>query len=175
MALLNLSAPQEAAGLFSQIDVPGKREPANEYHITLAYFGKDVAVGEVARVMAATRFVVSRFGPFPVRTSTLASFPAGEDGVPIICLVDSAPLLDLRAQLVAAYHAEGIDFSEKHEYQPHVTLSYAEASIAARPILPIEWLVQDVVLWGEGFPICTFPLAASLAQRVARRFLTGSR
>lgn len=184
MAFIGLKTPHETARLLTSIEVPGDAVSMDESHITVLYLGKDVPIEVLAKAMLATYAVTSRTRPFTVRTSTLTCFPKNDDGVPVICRVDSDPLHDLQAKIRASFDQNGVPYSAKYpEYKPHVTLSYAEDEVAEQRIPTIEWGAHELVLWGgdsgDRRLIVTFPFSIDpnqeIAQRVAQRFASSGR
>ena len=188
MAIMGLAVPHATARLFSEIDVPGTREPTSSMHITLLYVGKQVPIEVIADAVKATYAVTSQTKPFTVRASRVMSFPINpddEDGHPVIARVESDALHDFRRKLAASFDDAGIEFSKKFpDYKPHVTLAYAPEAVEEFTIPTIEWGAHEVVLWGgdegDGRILVTFPLAlkpsrdAALIRRVAMRFTTGA-
>lgn len=178
MAFIGIKTPSETAKLLASYSVPGKPEPVEQSHITLIYLGKDVPIKVLAKALEATYEVTSQTQPFKVQTSMVSCFPKGEDGVPVICPVESEALHTFRARIKAAYEAYGVPFSNKYpEYKPHVTLSYADEAISAQPIPTVEWVADQVILWGGNHGaerlVMTFPLSTAsspVASRVALRF-----
>ena len=176
MSLIGLRVPHETARLLGDIEVPGQRESTSELHITMIYLGKEVPVETLADAMVAVHEVTSRTRPFTVGTSLLTCFKKNDDGVPIICKVESEALHALQAQLKATLRARNIPFIDKYpEYKPHVTLAYAEDTIEDRPIHSIEWGAHELILWGgdtgDQRLIVTFPFTIDrIARRVAQRF-----
>ena len=183
MAFLGLKVPPETARLLSEIEVPGKKESRDRYHITVLYLGEDIDIKVLAQAMEVTLEVTSETKPFTVQCSRVSSFPGGDDGTPIICPVNSDPLHDFQAKIRAAYDAAGIDYSKKHpEYKPHVTLAYSPDDIEEKRITTVEWGAHELVLWGgdqgDGRLVITFPFSLESpdplqrsASRVARRWL----
>lgn len=178
MAFIGLALPSPTARVLSEIEVGGKTEAPSHFHITLLYLGENVPIETLGKALVATYEVSSQTDPFTVRTSRVSSFPATPDGeVPIICLVDSAPLHDLHARLKKAYDKAGVDYSKKFPtYRPHVTLSYAEEAIKDRKIPTVEWGAHELVLWGgdEGDRrvVMSFPFSIKdQAAKVAWRYM----
>lgn len=184
MAFLGLRLPHETARLLNGIDVPGKRESLGHFHITMLHLGKEVPIEALQKALLATYEVTSRTRPFTVRTSMLSSFPKNEDGVPVICRVDSDPLHELRAKVCRSYDVHGVEYSKKFpEYKPHVTLAWAEDEVPERRIPTVEWGAHELVLWGgdsgDTRLVMTFPfsldeaseeVSEEIATRVAKRF-----
>lgn len=187
MAFLGLRLPNETARLLSEIEVPGKKESRDRYHITLLYLGEDVDIKVLAQALEVTHAVTTTTRPFTLQVNRVAAFPSGDDGFPIICPVNSDPLHDLRKRLADDYDAAGIEYSKRFpEYRPHVTLSYSEEDIEERRIPTVEWGAHELVLWGgdqgDGRLVITFPFVlepsdplAKSAGRVARRWLLQER
>lgn len=183
MAFCGLKIPHETARLLAGLDVPGKKEPSNHFHVTCFFFGDDVPIDTLAKITEVTYGVTSETKPFTVRTSQLTSFPAGDDGRPIICRIESDALHDLRDKIKAAYDAAGIEYSNKFpDWKPHVTLAYntePEGDFDEQRIPTVEWGAHELVLWGgdsgDDRLIVTFPFALGApdkaATRVAQRYL----
>ncbi len=147
MAFIGFRVPADTAQLFKSIDVPGDREQFS--HITILNFGDEMSLEDIGRGMEVAYGIVSKTKPFMVRTNKVTCFPGGDDGVPIICPVESEALHDLWAKLRDGFDDAGIPFSKKFPvYKPHVTLSYAPEPIKDRSISPIEWGAHELVLWG---------------------------
>jgi len=151
MAFLGLSIPPEVVAVLGQFDVPGKREPEDHFHVTIHHLGKNVSIDQVAQAAIVAYVTARRTTPFQVTTKVISSFKKGDDGVPVIALLESPGLQELRRNLCAAFDAAGIDYSKKYpEYRPHVTLAYADTDQqpADQPITPISWTVNEIVVWG---------------------------
>lgn len=181
MAFLGLAVPHETARLLSKIDAPGKREPVDAYHITLLYLGKDVPMSEITKAIAAAYEVAATTRPFTVRTNLRTTFPGNEDGVPVICRVQSDDLMVFRARLAAAFDQEGVSYSKRFEYNPHMTLSYADAPVPDQEFPLVEWGAHEMVLWAgdqsDDKMTVTFPFTLETprkditAQVVVQRFI----
>jgi|ERR1700722_9672312 len=164
MAFLGIRAPHEAARLIHEIDVPGEKEDSAHLHITLLYLGKDVSVEELARAMVATYSVTKDTSPFWVSLNCVNYFPV-PDGMPfpIVAPVISPKLHELRKNLAKTFGRAKIDYDKRFKvYHPHVTLSFNDTNIKKTKIEPIEWSVQELVLWGgsngDSRIFITFPL-----------------
>jgi 2'-5' RNA ligase len=181
MAFLGLCLPHETARLLGGLDVPGKKEPASSFHVTLFYFGEGLDIEALTKIIGVTYGITSNTKPFTVRTNRVASFNKGPDGVPIICHVESDFLYDLRDKIKTVYEVAGIEFSNKFpEFRAHTTLAYAEEEGFVEQRIPtVEWGAHELVLWGgddgDTLLVTHFPFALGdldkAAVRVARRFL----
>jgi 2'-5' RNA ligase len=183
MAFLGLKVPPEIGKLFEQFTVPGNREQRDRYHITVLYLGSEVSIDGIAKATEAAYGVASRARPFQVSSRLVTSFPAGDDGVPIIAKIESPELMMFQAALKVAFKSSGVSFNDKYpEYKPHVTLAYSDAGtdMPDQPIPPISWTVSELVLWGgdegERRIVVQFPLEFDVAAalRVASRFQRGT-
>lgn len=179
MAMLSIKLPEGPARALSGIDVPGKKTPLDEFHITLMYMEGDLPTAELAKALGPTLEVVSATTPFTVQVERVATFSYNDDGTPVMCPVISKDLHDLRARLADAWDRADVPYSKKYpEYKPHVTLSYAEEDITLAYALPspVEWEVREVALWSgdseESAIVAAFPILtrSTLASRVLKRF-----
>jgi 2'-5' RNA ligase len=189
MSFIGLKVPHETARLLGGLDVPGKREDISSLHVTMFYFGNGLDIGRLTDIIRVTFGVVANSKPFTVRTNRVTSFPAGDNGTPIICRVESDALHDLREKIRKAYVKNGVEFANNHpEYKPHVTLSYAEdadlsekgeADFTERSIPVVEWGAHELVLWGgdsgDNKLVVHFPFALGgdfekMAFRVIQRY-----
>jgi 2'-5' RNA ligase len=170
MAALMFSVPEETARILQELDVPeGNREP--NAHITVAYLGDDVPVENIAALIPILYEVTSATMPFSASTSLVSTFPAGDDGVPVIAMVDSPELHSLRDELCAAMDAAGIEYSRKFPtYRPHVTITYAEDldTEFELEIPEIAWPCHELLLWGSnrgtGRLVVKFPLSLPMGR-----------
>lgn len=165
MAALILSVPEETARLLKELDVP-EGTPENHSHITVAHLGKDVPIERIAALIPVLYDVTSRTVPFSVSTSRITTFPAGDDGVPVIAAVGSLELHEFRGALCRAMDVAGLEYSKKFpQYKPHVTITYADDPKAKCEIgFPaISWPCNELLLWGSnrgtGRLVIKFPLS----------------
>jgi len=151
MAFIGLSVPPEVGAVHGRFDVPGKRSPREELHVTVHHLGKDVPIDQVAKAAIVAFGAARRTFPFQVSTRVISSFDPGDDGVPIIARIESPELHKLRQTLSGAFDAAAVEYSKKFKtFQPHVTLAYADLTERPvdRPIAPISWPVNEIVVWG---------------------------
>ena len=164
MSFIGISTPHETARLIHEIAVPGEKEDSSYLHITLLYLGKNVPIEDLAKAMVATYNITKDTAPFWVQLNKVDYFdvPEGKP-YPIIAPVISPKLHELRKNLVKSFKKSKIDFDTTFKtYKPHVTLSFNETNIKKTKIEPIEWSVQEIVLWGgsngDNRVFFTFPL-----------------
>jgi 2'-5' RNA ligase len=187
VAFIGLKVPTEVSDVLGQYEVPGKLEPEDHHHVTIHHLGKDVPIEQVAQAAIVAYVTARRTAPFQVSTKVISSFKSGDDGVPIVALIESPALHEFRKNLCAAFDAAGIEYSKKYpEYRPHVTLAYEDSGPqpADQPIDPVTWTVDEIVVWGgdkgANRIVVKLPLEAeqedeTLSLRVAARsYVTAS-
>lgn len=139
-------------------------------HITVLSFDDNWPISEIAKALETTYDVVSKMKPFLVVTEEVTCFPKREDNCPIIAPVKSAELHELRDKLAKEFEKDKIDFSKLFkDYKPHVTLAYNDDEIEKFSIDPVEFSVQEIVLWGgdhgDDRIFITFPLKGPERQK----------
>lgn len=173
MAFLGIRIPTETGRLLRNIEVPGEKESSSEYHITLLHFEENWPIGEIAKALEATYDVVSEIKPFLVEVSKVGCFPKRENNpAAIIAKVTSDNLHDLRGKLAKKFDKEKIEFSKTFkDFNPHITLAYADKEIDEFKIDPLEFSIQELVLWGgdhgDDRIFITFPLKGPERQKNA--------
>lgn len=163
MAFLGIRIPIECGRLLLGLDVPGKNTAASEMHITILCFEENWPITEIAKALETTYDSVSKTKPFRVTIDEVTCFPKRDDKSAIIAPVKGAELHELHDKLAKEFDKEKIDFSKVFkDYKPHVTLSYNEEEIDTFEIEPVEFMVQELVLWGgdhgDDRIFITFPL-----------------
>jgi 2'-5' RNA ligase len=164
MAFLGIKIPHETARLLSGLEVPGQKEGSSEFHITLLCFEENWAISEISKALEATYEVVHDIKPFLISTSEITCFPKRENNpCPIIAKVESKDLHDLNDKLKKEFDKRKIEYSKLYkDYKPHITLSYSDKEIEKFEIDPVEFSVQELVLWGgdhgDDRIFITFPL-----------------
>ncbi len=179
MAFLGLQAPPSVAEVLRKVRVPGRREDSSYYHVTMFCLGESVPISQLTGVTEAAYEVLSKVRPFSVKVQSVRSFPKGSSGYPIICPVVSEPLKKLRENLCEEFDKRGVEYDKKFPvYRPHLTLAYSDEALEEKGISPVEWKVEEVVLWGGDSGadrlVVTFPFRSKpskTAFSVAVRYL----
>lgn len=165
MAFLGIRIPHETGRLLSQLDVPGEKTPLSEMHITLLYFGEEWPISELSKSLEAAYNVISKTKPFRAQMDEVTTFPRCEgDKCAVVSRVKSSALHEMRKALAKSFDKAGVEFSKEFkDYKPHVTLSYSEEEPDSFRFDPVDFSVQEVVLWGgdhgDDRIFVTFPLA----------------
>lgn len=163
--------------MLAEIDIDdfGDKEPSDFFHITMIHLGDEIPIETLAKTVAPVLAATIGVKPFIVSTSHVATFPPHpeKNTVPIICLIDSPDLHDLRAKIAQALDSAGIEYSKKFpEYRPHVTLGYSPDPLVNADGFdihlpaPVQWVAHEVVLWGgdkgSNRVVVTFPLSLGM-------------
>lgn len=167
MAFLGVRIEPTIARLFRDIEVPGEKVAESEYHITILMFEKEWPISEVADAMEAAFEVASKQEPFHCKIDEVTCFPKREDNpCPIIAKVKSKELQDLNKNLKKKFDKDKVKYDKTFkDYKPHVTLAYADEEIKTLKIEPVEFFINEIVLWGgdngDDRVFVTFPLKNS--------------
>lgn len=94
-----------------------------DMHLTLAYFS-DFDIEKIGGLMDAVRSVASKTPVVTGRVAGSAEFGWGDDGIPVVALIDSLDVIPLRQRILSALPAD-IEPSMKHGFIPHITLAYS--------------------------------------------------
>lgn len=150
-------------------------EPAEEYHITLAYLGK---MPDLEKLKGIIRDTVQAFaqesGTILGTISGIGRFNTDEgDGTSAFyASFDSPALASFRAMLLEDFKAIGIEISANHGFTPHITLAYLPLTRATPDlkIPPIDVAFHDLVLaWGDERITEPLPLEAQKAANYGAR------
>jgi 2'-5' RNA ligase len=152
MAFLFLKVPHETARLLHDVEVPGEKSHIEEMHITLLYLGKGIPFINIAKAMMVCHEVLEHQQPFLMRISKISTFPENpDDGVPIICPVESPELMIFQKTLANEFNKFGLEYDKKFpDFKPHVTLAYDKNSdFKESPLpMPMIWAAQSMSIWG---------------------------
>lgn len=180
MAFVGFDVPADAASLLEGLAVPGDRESASDMHVTIVHLGKDVPMVQLAKAMLVSHECARATRPMTFSITKVSSFPGGDDGVPIICPLESPELQALNALLKERLRGFGIPFSDKWpDFRPHVTLGYLKGAPDGFVLdvdlpSPVPFAVSELCLWGgnasgpEALRV-HIPLSLTVEERVASR------
>lgn len=118
-------------------------------HITLIHVG-DYANTLPGSVVGSIRQAAEALtpAPFEVSLDRVASFSGAPGRYPHVLLGDAGveALKAFRADLLTSVIRHGVKPLSRAEFNPHVTLSYADQRLPERPIRPIRWRPEEFVL-----------------------------
>jgi len=150
MAFLGLSVPPDIVKLLASIPVPGDKEDTSSFHITITYLGEKTALPDVLTAAAWMHEASLEVTPFQCAVHGTSHFePSGasEGRVPVICPVHAPELLKLKKKLDRHFDGAGLEYSKKFEYQPHITLAYADSVPKEIDFPEIVWTATEMILW----------------------------
>lgn len=135
-------------------------QPADEIHMTMCFLG-DAVGGAVqpaaggdpvsSEVLAAAVAVWSDSEkPIMASTSGIGTFAQPDGSVVNYVSLDAPGLNEMRARLVSALAAAGIEIRTDHGFTPHITLSYQGEPPAAEDVAGMSWMVEGVEIWWAG-------------------------
>lgn len=164
MSFLGIKINHDVGRLVHDIDVPGDKSDSAQLHITLLHLGKEIPIKQLAKAMVATFGITQKTEPFWAKITSVNYFEPLEDKpYPIIAPVISTELMKLQKSLKRAFNKARLNYSKNFkDYTPHITLSMHNEPINKTKIEPIEWTIQEIVLWGgddgDDKVFLTFPL-----------------
>lgn len=128
-----IPAPELAARLAlaeSGVDDGVEYADQADLHVTLSYY-PEVLPSQVEALISQVGYVAGFTRPFVTRLTGVAEFAAGDDGVPVVMLVE------LTRELRSLYDALGDVMaarrSDKYGFTPHMTLAYSDEQDAVEP------------------------------------------
>lgn len=148
-------------------------EPAP--HVTVFY--AEIDEDDLMGVVKATAKSVRDTPPFTLTLDSrdgLEYFPRGENGYPVYFPVTTEPeraLHELRARLLRELRVEGVEHTQRHEYNPHATHSYHDEEPGEDDLshsVYESFDVHSLVLSRDGEDETSFPLRGS-SNAVSRR------
>jgi tRNA(adenine34) deaminase len=118
-------------------------------HVTLYHLGDHgglpAPVLEMARRAGAA---LANFPPFDLRLDRLERFgrPSGKAPTVLLSSEQAQGIRNLHAALGAALKANGLGRWRSGSFTPHMTLLWGHQEHSARPVFPVTWKVQELVL-----------------------------
>jgi 2'-5' RNA ligase len=180
--IIGIRVPAEVGRILEQQEVPGEPHSASDIHITVLYIDKASPILNVAKTMVAAYSVTSKTRPFQITIQNISSFPRNpDDGIPIICLVDSPELQTIHHALKAEFDRLQVPYRHKYpEYKPHVTLSYIKEETSGDDVFnsslpgPVSFTVYELSIMGyadDAHVRVELPLSLSMEDRIASRLI----
>ena len=100
---------------------------ANELHLTLAFFGDEAdqpptIKEDLTRAVQAAGSIEGLSG----QIGGIGYFASGDNGQPVVALIDAPGLVAYRQKLMGKLKAVGLTPSQEHDFTPHMTLKYSD-------------------------------------------------
>jgi hypothetical protein len=105
-------------------------QAADQLHVTLAHVPGSESMPSHDELVAAVTAAAESQGSMVGQVTGVGRFAAGEEGVPIVALIDALGLAALRTRVVGDLAAAEIAYSIDHDFVPHLTLAYSEDGAA---------------------------------------------
>lgn len=109
--------------VYSPADSANVVAPA-DMHITLVHFKADPTPDQMEGLKNLVSELAGEHGSITGKIEALTAFPPGDDGTPLVMLIDSPELPAFRQSVEVGVRALGIEPSMDHGFIPHVTIAY---------------------------------------------------
>jgi len=146
MAMLAIPIQPDISRLFQEFDLDMERDPSN--HITLFYFGDDLPISRILKIIPIIFNITEDLRPFLASASEYSFFES-DDVYPIICPVKSKELMSLRNKIRHALDDDKIKYDKKFpEYKPHITLGFSKDKPPKNTKFPkVEFTISQLSLY----------------------------
>jgi len=145
MAMLAIPIQPDISRLFQEFDLDIERDPSN--HITLFYFGDDLPISRVLKIIPVIFDLTEGLEPFTASASSYSSFESDE-AYPIICPVKSTSLINIRDKIQKAFDKSKIKYDKKFpDYKPHITLGYSKEKLKNTKFPKVEFTISQLSLY----------------------------
>lgn len=137
------------AALQSRLALAERGAAAERLHVTLVHVGDFVERPDEVITRAACAAAELAEGPIKLRFDRVSSFRGRPGHRPCILLGDEtamAAVVAFQRRLQEALQAQGLDPKGHAVFTPHLTLLYADTTVAEQPAGPIEWTARDFAL-----------------------------
>lgn len=150
MAFIYCPVPKHISEDLFKTPCPGKKESAEDAHITLVYFDGDLNDAEERHINTVLQSFYKVWYPGPVSTNKLTHFDTGPGEYPIVFEISGSYIHKLRNAICYCLDRCGISYSDKFpDYKPHVTLAYSDFAPLDTGIEKVEWEIE-CVSFGSG-------------------------
>lgn len=145
MAMLAIPISQDISRLFQEFDLDIEKDPSN--HITLFYFGDDIPISKILKIIPIIFDITENLQPFTVTTSGYSSFDS-DDTYPIICPIKSQKLISLREKIRQCFDDSKIKYNNEFpDYKPHITLGYSKDKPKNVKFPKLEFTISQIALY----------------------------
>ncbi len=157
MSYLGFQIPKEQALKLDKLKVLGEKTPIESYHVTMFVFEDDTTIEGLVQMVPHIFEVTRTLKPFLVQTGFVSSFApkeGKEPSVPIVAMVESPELHNLRAAIATVFDKAEIPYSKSFPiYRPHITLGYSKDPAVDHekandlPFEPLQWALAGLKLF----------------------------
>jgi 2'-5' RNA ligase len=145
MAMLAIPISQDISRLFQEFDLDIEKDPSN--HITLFYFGDNIPMSRILKIIPIIFDITENLKPFTVTTSGYSFFNS-DDLYPVICPVKSPTLISLRKKICTAFDNSKIKYDKTFpDYKPHITLGHSKDKPKNTKFPKVEFLISQLALY----------------------------
>ena len=144
--MLAIPIQPDISRLFKEFDLDIEKDPSD--HITLFYFGDNLPISKILKIIPVILEVTESLKPFTASTSEYSCFDS-DDLFPVICKVKSKELMDLRSKIADAFNSSKIKYDKKFpDYNPHITLGYSKDKLKNKKFPKVEFPISQLSLYG---------------------------
>ena len=145
MAMLAIPIQPDISRLFQEFDLDIERDTSN--HITLFYFGDDLPMSRILKIIPIIFDLTEDLEPFTASTSNYSFFES-DDTYPIICPVKSKGLVSLRKKIQSGFDKSKVKYDKKFpDYHPHITLGYSNDKPKNTKFPKVEFTISQLALY----------------------------
>jgi 2'-5' RNA ligase len=145
MAMLAIPIQPDISRLFQEFDLDIEKDQSN--HITLFYFGDDLPMSRILKIIPAVFELTEDLKPFTAYTQHYSSFDS-DDLFPIICPVISQKLIGLRNKIQTSFDNKKVKYNKKFkDFKPHITLGYSKEKLKNTKFPKVEFPISQIALY----------------------------
>lgn len=144
--MLAIPISQDISRLFQELDLDIEKDNSN--HITLFYFGDNLSMPQILKIIPIIFDVTENMNPFIVTTSGYSFFES-DDIYPVICPVKSSKLISLRNKIANCFDDSKVKWDKTYPvYKPHITLGYSKEKPKNTKFPKVEFPISQIALYG---------------------------
>lgn len=146
MAMLAIPIQPDISRLLQEFDLDIEKDPSN--HITLFYFGDNLPMSKILKIIPIIFKLTEDLRPFTASTSEYSFFDS-EEKYPVICPVKSKELMSLRNKISKAFDDDKIKYDKKFpDYKPHITLGFSQEKFPKHTKFPkVDFAISQLALY----------------------------
>jgi 2'-5' RNA ligase len=146
MAMLAIPLSNDISRLFQEFDLDIEKDFSN--HITLFYFGDNLPISRILKIIPIIFDITENLSPFVAETSEYSCFDS-DDLYPVICPVKSKQLMNIRSKIKNQFEHSHIKYDKTFsDYKPHITLGYSQEKYKKTKFPKVEFTISQIALYG---------------------------